>query len=94
MERPLAKLPKLGQPAMLRSGDHTGHETSMAQRTKRFSARNFKAWLKRIGWSDSEAARKLGASRNSVAAWKRDGAPLYVGMATSILEKLNPPKEE
>ncbi len=86
-----AKLPKDGQPAMLSSGDQTGHE-QMATRTKRFSARNFKAWLKRMGMSDSEAARKLGASRNSVAAWKKDGAPLYVGMATAILENSNGPK--
>lgn len=49
------------------------------------TASAFSAFLAHMGWSDYEAARRLGAARNSVMAWKRRGAPLYIALACAAL---------
>lgn len=61
--------------------------TLMAERKILVNAPMFRAWLKRMGWNDSEAAKKLGASRNSIAMWKQHGAPFYIGIAAAALEQ-------
>lgn len=49
------------------------------------TASDFTAWLTRMGWSDSEAARRLGCGRNSIRFWRQRGAPLYIGLAAAAL---------
>jgi hypothetical protein len=49
------------------------------------SPADFTAWLARMGWSDSEAARRLGCGRNSIRFWRQRGAPLYIGLACTTL---------
>jgi hypothetical protein len=46
---------------------------------------DFTAWLAHIGWSKRRAARELGCSFNSVAAWCAKGAPPYIGYACAAL---------
>jgi hypothetical protein len=45
----------------------------------------FCAFLSRKGWSDYRAARELGCSRSSIAAWKVNGAPKYIALACLAL---------
>jgi hypothetical protein len=51
---------------------------------------DFRAFLTRMGWSDRYAARQLGASRNSIVAWKEHGAPRYIGLACLALAQMEP----
>lgn len=58
----------------------------MAARKLLIKAWTFDAWLKRMGWTNSQAGLKLGTSRNSIAAWREHGAPYYIGIAAAALE--------
>lgn len=49
------------------------------------TATDFTAFLAHMGWSDYTAAREFGAARNSIMAWKRRGAPLYIALACAAL---------
>jgi uncharacterized protein YjcR len=59
----------------------------MAERKLLIKPSMFRAWLKRMGWNDTEAGRKLGASRNSIRVWAEHGAPFYIGIAAAALEQ-------
>lgn len=48
-------------------------------------AKDFNAWIVHMGWSDSEVARRLGLSRNSVAKYRTEGAPEHIGLACAAL---------
>jgi hypothetical protein len=50
----------------------------------------FTAWLERMGWSDLDAATRLGCGRNSIRAWQRQGIPVYVSLACAALEAGGP----
>jgi hypothetical protein len=45
----------------------------------------FNAWLSHMGLNDTEIARRLGCTRNSVASWRAHGAPLYIALACAAL---------
>jgi len=49
------------------------------------TADDFKGWIAAMGWNDSQAASELALSRNSVAKYKREGAPLSIGLACAAL---------
>jgi transcriptional regulator with XRE-family HTH domain len=49
------------------------------------SPEDFAAWLAHMGWSQRRAAKELGCSPNSVAAWLRYGAPPHIGFACAAL---------
>lgn len=49
------------------------------------TASDFSAFLAHMGWSDYTAARELGSARNSIIAWRKRGAPLYVALACAAL---------
>jgi len=51
------------------------------------TASDFSAFLTHMDWSDYTAARELGAARNSIIAWRKRGAPLYVALACAALAK-------
>lgn len=51
----------------------------------RMPAAVFEGWLDAMGWSGLEAARRLGASKNSVLRWRREGAPMTVALACAAL---------
>lgn len=51
---------------------------------------DFTAWLafmkmRRLAKTDADCSRLLGVSQNTVSAWKRKGAPLYVALACAAL---------
>jgi transcriptional regulator with XRE-family HTH domain len=48
---------------------------------------NMTTWRQRFGWSRTEAAKQLGCSRNSLAAWESgaSGIPKYIALACSAL---------
>jgi len=48
-------------------------------------AKDFCAWIEHMGFSEREAARTLDLSRNSVAKYKAEGAPAYIGLACAAL---------
>lgn len=49
-------------------------------------SKDFRAWIVRMGYNDSEAARKLGlGSRNTITKYKDEGAPEYIGLACAAL---------
>lgn len=48
-------------------------------------AKDFNAWIEHMGFNDSEVARRLDISRNSVAKYKAEGAPDYIGYACSAI---------
>ncbi|WP_028035871.1 hypothetical protein [Chelativorans sp. J32] len=49
-------------------------------------AKDFTAWLDHMQFSDAEAARRLGlGSRNTIAKYKVEGAPEYIGLACAAL---------
>lgn len=52
---------------------------------------DFTAWLAHMRWSDSEASRQLECARNSIAKWKRVGAPRYIALAAAALAFGLPP---
>ncbi|TPM25698.1 hypothetical protein [Mesorhizobium sp. B2-3-4] len=48
-------------------------------------AKDFNAWIAHMGWNDSEVARQLDISRNTVATYKVKGAPVSIGYACASL---------
>jgi transcriptional regulator with XRE-family HTH domain len=55
------------------------------------TAADFNAWLSKTGLSDAEIARRLGCARNSIAAWRASGAPLYIALAAAAISYGLPP---
>lgn len=49
------------------------------------AAEDFGAWIDHMGWSDSEVARQLDLSRNSVAKYRKEGAPANIALACAAL---------
>ena len=50
---------------------------------------DFRAFLstcKDRGLSEGQVAELLGCGRNSITAWKRNDAPLYIALAIAALE--------
>ena len=49
----------------------------------------FTAWRSERGWNQSEAARQLGAARNSIIAWEtgRSAIPHYIELACRELAR-------
>lgn len=43
------------------------------------------AWLKKMGFTDSDAARALGCQRMTIAKYKANGAPLFIGLAARAI---------
>ena len=54
-------------------------------------ANDFCAWLEHMGYSDSEAERKLGVTRKTIRGWREKGAPHYIALAASALAYGLPP---
>lgn len=55
-------------------------------------AKDFNAWLDHMGFNDSEATKALGlGSRNTLAKYKLEGAPLYIALACGALAYGLPP---
>lgn len=48
-------------------------------------AKDFTAWIAHMGFNDSEVARKLELSRNTVVKYKAEGAPAHIGLACAAL---------
>lgn len=48
-------------------------------------AERVKAWLEHMGLSDTAAAAALGCQRMTIAKYKTDGAPLFIGLAARAL---------
>jgi len=61
---------------------------------KRMPASQFRAWLKRMGYTQDMASRALGATRTSVRRWSGSaaigkgskGAPPHIALACEALE--------
>ena len=49
------------------------------------SAIDFNAWLEHMGISGRKAAQQLGTANDTITKYKRDGAPLYIGLACGAL---------
>lgn len=49
------------------------------------TAQDFTRWVAVMGWNDSRVASELALSRNTVAKYKREGAPLSIGLACAAL---------
>ena len=49
------------------------------------TAEEFNAWLDHMNISGLEASRKLGAGKDTITNWKRNGAPHYIGLACAAL---------
>lgn len=55
------------------------------------SATDVQAFLSRKGWSDAEMERQSGYSRNTLAKYKAEGAPLQFALVCSALDaRLSP----
>jgi hypothetical protein len=52
---------------------------------------DFTAWLAHMDLSDAEIARRLDCARNSIATWRRRGAPGYIALACAALSFGLPP---
>ena len=54
---------------------------------------SFAAFIARMGWTDTRAARELGCGRNSISNWTRPGArvPRYIALACQALANGLPP---
>jgi transcriptional regulator with XRE-family HTH domain len=70
----------------------TIEETEVSKRSKAtnprarpMSAAAFRAWRQQMGWSERDAAERLGMSRSGVRIAEARGAPLYVGLACAAL---------
>src|SRR5215207_8961251 len=50
-----------------------------------FSPESIAAFIDHMNWSDRECARKLGCAQNSILAWRKNGAPKYIGYACAAL---------
>lgn len=57
------------------------------------SASDFATWMDRMGFkSNDTAAEALGVgSRNTIAKYRKDGAPLYIALACAALINNIPP---
>lgn len=51
------------------------------------TAEDFRAWLESMGWSQREVARRLDLSRNTVAKYLEEGAPVAIGYACAALAR-------
>ena len=64
---------------------------AVAPPLERLSGADFAAWLSWArqyrGWNVREAARQLGCARDTVRAWKTNGAPRHVGLACAALTR-------
>lgn len=49
------------------------------------SPEDVNAFLDQMGWSDSEAERRTGITRKSIAKYRREGAPLVFALACAAL---------
>lgn len=59
------------------------------------SPKRFKDWQERMGWTASEAAKRLGKSADTISAYRQRGVPgreaTVVGLAMAALEhRLDP----
>ena len=56
---------------------------------------SFAAWRERLGFSKSDAARRLGLSRNSIIAYETGASPipLHVALACAAIAHGLPPIE-
>ena len=56
------------------------------------NALTFRAWLKEMDFTDAAAAKALGiGSRNTIAKYRAEGAPLHIALACAALaEGLEP----
>ncbi len=54
------------------------------------TAKTFKDWQERMGWSAIECARRLGKSADTISAYRISGVPkaqsIVVGLAMAALE--------
>lgn len=50
-------------------------------------AREFRAWKKRMDWSNIKIAERLGISRTSLIKYLKKGAPHTVKLACETVEK-------
>ena len=48
-------------------------------------AKDFSAWLDHMGFNDSEAARRLEISRNTLVKYKVEGGPAWLGLACAAI---------
>ncbi|KNY16933.1 hypothetical protein AKG11_11470 [Shinella sp. SUS2] len=56
------------------------------------TADDLNAWLEHMKFNDAEATRRLGlGSRNTLAKYKVEGAPLHIGLACGALAFGLPP---
>lgn len=49
------------------------------------TADDFAAWLEHMGFNILQASARLGMSRNTVARYMKEGAPVSVGLACAAL---------
>lgn len=55
------------------------------------NANDFIDWQEHTGFSDAEAARRLGiGSRNTIAKYRAEGAPEYIGLACAAVARQLP----
>lgn len=81
--RPLANLSRLAKKRAVKIAKQPDADAMTAEQ--------FTAWLavmtlKRITLSDAEAAKLLGVHANTVANWKRQGAPKHVAYACAAID--------
>ncbi|BAQ16934.1 hypothetical protein [Methyloceanibacter caenitepidi] len=58
---------------------------------KYISAEDFAAWVENVAGSDRKAAAMLSLARDTVAKYRDEGAPLYIGLACAALyHRLDP----
>ena len=50
------------------------------------TADDVQAFLKRMGWSDSEMERRTGVTRKTLAKYREEGAPLWFGLVCAALD--------
>lgn len=51
----------------------------------RMTGEDFQAWADHMEFNDSQVARTLDLSRNTVVKYKREGAPAYIGFACAAI---------
>jgi hypothetical protein len=67
-----------------------------------FSAESFIAWEKRHKFNWQQTAEVLGCNKGTIYAWRKKGAPFYIGLACAAIDHglhmpdpaLNTPSEE
>ncbi len=67
-------------------------EKASSRRTVTVDAEDFNKFLREMGWTDAEAMRKLGiGSHNTLAAYKQNGGPVWLGLACAAIKEGLPP---